>query len=150
MSVLRPLTTLCLAAAVSLALAATALGATAGSEYVPFVPGAAGEQVVGGGKDGSPGSSILSPEVRGSESGSDTDAQDDETSSSAQNNSGAVGTLTDPVALLVIAGVGAATLAMTLRRRRSLEGEPAADLAGRDPGSSPPTPDGEISSDDKD
>jgi len=145
---IRSLITLCLAAAISLVFAAAAHGASAGDEYVPFVPGAAGKQVVGDGQSG-PGSSILSPEVRGSGSDSGSDGQDSEQTSSGQDSSGAAGTLTDPVALLVIVGVGTATLAMTLRRRRSLEGEPAADLAARDSGSSPPTPDGEIAGSDE-
>jgi hypothetical protein len=151
MSIRRSLTTLCLATAVSLALAANALGATAGDEYVPFVPGAAGKEVVRNGEKGSPGSSILSPEVRGSKSDSKSGDGSDSgnengvagAASSGGGDSGAGGTLTDPVALLVIFGIGAATLAMTLRRRQSPEAE-VAGPAGRDPGSHPPPPDGEI------
>lgn len=152
MSIRRSLTTLCLATAVSLALAANALGAVAGDEYVPSVPGAAGKEVVRNGEKGSPGSSILSPEVRGSKSdsksGDGSDSEDENgvagAASSGGGDSGAGGTLTDPVALLVIFGVGAATLAMTLRRRRSPEAETAGGPAGRNPGSHPPPPDGEI------
>ena len=54
-----------LAGAISLALAAPALAAPAGSEYVPKVPKAAGEEILRG-KQG-PGGTILSPEVRGAD-----------------------------------------------------------------------------------
>ena len=54
-----------LAAVILLALAAPAFAAPAGSEYVPKVPKAAGEEILRG-KQG-PGGTILSPEVRGAD-----------------------------------------------------------------------------------
>src|SRR5215207_10611303 len=54
-----------LATVILFALAAPAFAAPAGSEYVPNVPKAAGEEILFG-KQG-PGGTILSPEVRGAD-----------------------------------------------------------------------------------
>jgi len=149
-----------LAAAISLVLAAPTLAAPAGSEYVPKVPKAAGEEILRGTQG--PGGTILSPEVRGAdaaktaasgETSSDTNGGDvngSETgaaataSEAAGTSSGAADTLLDPVVLLLIAGVSAAALSMTLRQRHSISEHPDAADAASDPGSAPATPDGEI------
>lgn len=155
----RNFTGLCLAALISLALAAPALGAPAGDEYIPKVPKAAGEEVLRGNQG--PGGTVLSPEVRGtgrapdslqsSSSGGDALSQGDASSGTADDSSvaanassGAADTLLDPVVLLLIAGVGAAALSMTLRQRQSVPEDPDADGTARDLGSAPSTPDGEI------
>lgn len=140
------LTSLFLAAAVTVALATHAFAAPVADQYLPFVPSAAGEEVVAGDKSG-PGASILAPAVRGSK-GEGADSGDEGSTggeaSSGDSSSGALDTLADPVALLVIVGVGGAAFGMTLRRARPGEGGGNADRAPLDPGSAPPTPDGEI------
>jgi hypothetical protein len=146
-----------LAAVISLALAAPALAAPAGSEYVPKVPKAAGEEILRGEKG--PGGTILSPEVRGAdaaktsasgEASSGTNGSDGNGSANVSQTGaaatapGAADTLLDPVVLLLIAGVAAAALSMTLRQRHSVSADPDAGGAASDPGSAPATPDGEI------
>jgi hypothetical protein len=142
-----------LAAVILLALAAPAFAVPAGSEYVPKVPQAAGEEILRG-KQG-PGGTILSPEVRGAdaaktsasgEDSSGTDGSDANVSETeaAGTAPGAADTLLDPVVLLLIAGVAAAALSMTLRQRHSVSEDPDAGGAASDPGSAPATPDGEI------
>lgn len=153
---------LLLAAAISFALAAPALAAPAGSEYVPKVPKAAGEEILRGQQG--PGGTILSPEVRGADagqsstSGGDEASQGDgvsqggnstatgaaETATGAAGAPGAADTLLDPVVLLLIAGVAAAALSMTLRQRHSVSADPDGDGVASDLGSAPATPDGEI------
>jgi hypothetical protein len=147
-----------LAAAISLAIAAPAIAAPAGSEYVPKVPRAAGEEILRGTQG--PGGTILSPEVRGAdaaktsasgEASSDANGSDASGSDASGSNTGAAGTapgaadtLFDPVVLLLIAGVAAAALSMTLRQRHSVTEDPAAGGAASESGSAPATPDGEI------
>jgi hypothetical protein len=150
-----------LAAVILFALAAPAFAAPAGSEYVPKVPKAAGAEVLRG-KEG-PGGTILLPEVRGnqgapesaqsSSSGDDDPSQGaadtssgaaDTSSGGADTSSGVAETLLDPVVLLLLAGVGAAALSMTLRQGQSVPEDPDAEMAASDRGSAPATPDGEI------
>jgi hypothetical protein len=148
---------LILAAAIPLALAAPALAAPAGSEYVPKVPKAAGEEILRGQQG--PGGTILSPEVRGADADETSASGNDEAAGGADGiGTGAAGTATgaagaapgaadtllDPVVLLLIAGVAAAALSMTLRQRHSVPEEPDAGEAASDPGSAPATPDGQI------
>jgi hypothetical protein len=151
-----------LAVAISLALAAPALAAPAGSEYVPKVPKAAGEEILRGQQR--PGGTILSPEVRGADAAkTSASGEASNTSASGEASSGTNGsdangsgtgaagtapgagdTLLDPVVLLLIAGVAAAALSMTLRQRHSVSEDPDAGGAASDSGSAPATPDGEI------
>jgi two-component system, NarL family, capsular synthesis sensor histidine kinase RcsC len=157
-----------LAAVILLALAAPALAAPAGSEYVPKVPKAAGEEILRGTQG--PGGTVLSPEVRGADAantsasgeassgtngsdanGSDANGSDANVSDANVSETGAAGTapgaadtLLDPVVLLLIAGVAAAALSMTLRQKHSVSADPDAGGAASDPGSAPATPDGEI------
>ncbi len=153
----RRLKGLLLAAAISLALAAPALAAPAGSEYVPKVPKAAGAEILRG-KQG-PGGTILSPEVRGADAAKTSASGGDEASQGADSTAtgaadtatgaagaapGAADTLLDPVVLLLIAGVAAAALSMTLRQRHSVSADPDGDGVASDLGSAPATPDGEI------
>ena len=141
---------LSLAAVISLTLAAPALGVPAGDEYVPKVPKAAGEEVLRG-KQG-PGGTVLSPEVRGADAAKTSASGDSDSSQGAAGDTedgaagaaGAADTLLDPVVLLLIVGVGAAALSMTLRQRHSVSGDPGAESAASDLGSAPSTPDGEI------
>ena len=130
---------------------------------MPKVPKAAGEEILRG-KQG-PGGTILSPEVRGAEaaktsaSGGDEASQGGEGSQGADSTTtgaadtatgtagaapGAADTLLDPVVLLLIAGVAAAALSMTLRQRHSVSADPDGDGVASDLGSAPATPDGEI------
>lgn len=134
---------------ISLTLAASALAAPAGDEYVPKVPKAAGEEILRG-KQG-PGGTVLSPEVRGADAAKTSASSDSDGSEGAAGTEGTGGiapsvadTLLDPVVLLLIMGVGAAALSMTLRQRHSVSGDPAAESAASDLGSAPSTPDGEI------
>ena len=128
--------------AVSLGLAAPALAAPADEEYLPKVPKAAGDEVVAGeGK----GSTILSPKARGAEEGDDDEDGSDETSlaGGSDDDSGPADTLLDPIVLLLIAGVAAVTVGMTLtaagsRTRRQERPHPPR------PTGSPRTPEGEI------
>ena len=161
-----------LATVILFALAAPAFAAPAGSEYVPNVPKAAGEEILFG-KQG-PGGTILSPEVRGAdaaetevrgadaaetsasgEASSGTDGSDANGSANGSDANGsetgaagtapgAADTLLDPVVLLLIAGVAAAALSMTLRQKQPVSGDPDAGGTASDPGSAPATPDGEI------
>lgn len=137
-----------LAAGMALALVGTAAGAPAGDEYLPQVPKAAGKGVVAGEETG-PGATILSPEVRGREGADAAElmrqaASPDGSGESSDDSGGAGDTLLDPVVLLLIAGVAAATVGMTLRRRQALAHEPGPEGAAREAGSAPPTPSGEI------
>jgi hypothetical protein len=141
----RRLTSVCLAAVISLAVTAPALAAPAGSEYVPKVPKAAGEEILRG-KQG-PGGTVLSPEVRGNgrtTNSAQTSSSGDDDVSRGAAAPGAADTLLDPVVLLLVAGVGAAALSMTLRQRRYVSEDPEADRMASDPDSAPATPDGEI------
>ena len=147
-----------LAVAITLAIAAPAIAAPAGSEYVPKVPKAAGEEILRGTQG--PGGTVLSPEVRGAdaakttasgEASSGTDGSDANGSDTNVGETGAAGTapgaadtLLDPVVLLLIAGVAAAALSMTLRQRHSASEEPDPGGAASDSGSAPATPHGEI------
>lgn len=145
-----------LAAATSLALAAPALAAPADEQYLPRVPKAAGDEVAA---DEGEGSTILSPEARGAEgedgeeddSGAAAGSDDDSGSAGGSDDdsgglggfSSAQGTLLDPIVLLLIAGVIATAVGMTLRRRQGSDAEPQDDPPTRR-GPSPRTPEGEI------
>ena len=64
--------------------------------------------------------------------------------SDEDSSSGAFDTLLDPIVLLLIAGVMAVAVGMTLRRRQGDEEGQDGDRSLRDPATVPPTPDGEI------
>jgi hypothetical protein len=148
------------AVTVALAAAAPAMAAPAGDEYLPKVPKAAGKELAAG-QDGA-GGSILEPAVRGAQGTGDQkngdqngDTPDSAALGSAGSSSGGgsgADALLDPVVLLVIAGVLAATIGMTLRRRQSDLGQSAAggDDASRKTSNDRPTPDGGIDGDDDD
>jgi hypothetical protein len=167
------------AAAVLLAITAPALAAPSGDEYLPKVPKAAGKELAAG-QDGA-GGSILEPAVRGAGNGDSGSSGNGDSGSSGKGDSGSSGkgdsadgdppassgvaspasssdddsgasALLDPVVLLVIAGVIAATVGMTLRRRQTALDRPAAsgDDAPRKPTSERPTPDGGIDGDESD
>jgi hypothetical protein len=143
----------CLLGALALLLfpAATALGAPAGDEYLPKVPKGAGEEVTAQGES-EEGSSVLAPAVRGGDGppggpgseGGEGGSPVGQTASSEEDSGGALDTLLDPIVLLLIAGVAAAAVGMTMRRREAIAGEPETAGATREAGSTPPTPDGEI------
>ncbi len=151
------------AIAITLALAAPALAAPAGDEYLPNVPKAAGKQVVAG-QNGA-GGTILEPTARGSGKAGDPALQPARSASSpagdpalqparsasspaadTSTNGAGTGALLDPIVLLVIAGVIAATAGMLLRQRRVAEeasGPGAADTSTAET-SDRPTPAGGI------
>jgi hypothetical protein len=150
----RTLTTLWLAAAISLLLAAPSLAAPAGDEYLPKVPEATGDQAT----SSSTGGTTTDSEAPGvtSSGGKDSKAKDDDdeigstsgplaTSSDDDDSSGGLfDTLFDPVVLLLIAGVIVTAVGMTLRRRNEGDDRTKVKRARRDPATAPPTPDGEI------
>lgn len=154
--------TLCLAAALALALAVPALGAPAGDEYLPAVPKADGKKSTGKAKTKDSGSAVAVPASTDdgsppSDSGGKGASKDtgkvaktgaapvvplDQTSS--DDSGGALDTLLDPVVLLLIAGVAVTAIGMTMRRRQAVAGDGDVEGATRETGSTPPTPDGEI------
>ena len=102
------------------ALAAPALAAPADEEYLPKVPKAAGDEVVAGEGEGS---TILSPKARGAEDGRRRGRgrgakQSVPWPEARTTTSGPADTLLDPIVLLLIAGVIAAAVGMTLKRRQ--------------------------------
>lgn len=135
------------ATAVFVALAAPALAAPAGDEYLPQVPKAAGKELATG-QNG--GGTILEPAVRGAGqngggSGDPADGAGALRPASAGDSGSGSSALFDPIVLLVIAGVVAATAGMMLRRRQA-DG-PAPEGPGgtpRETSSERPTPDGRI------
>src|SRR3954447_3016447 len=150
------------AAAVCLGLAAPALAAPAGDEYLPKVPKAAGKGVVAN-PDQGPGASVVAPTVRGSASseggGKSSDgggnakkgtnqAGPSQNASAPADSSGDGGSaILSPIVLLMIAGVIAAAAGMTLRRRQGRKGDPEDGETQQEPEqvrNARPTPDGEI------
>jgi hypothetical protein len=152
-------------AAISLALAPTALAGPAGDEYLPKVPQAAGSASAGSGSgSGSAfsgtGTTTL-PQGSGSKDANakGTDKNNGKKSEGKKSQLAPVGAsgsggggdssgsiLLNPIVLLMIAAVIAAAVGMTLWRRNAVdEDEPG---SRRDPGSpgagTPRTPDGEI------
>jgi hypothetical protein len=146
-------------AAISLALASTALAGPAGDEYLPKVPQAGGS--VSAHSAGSGSGQTTLPEattVKGSNDANSTskDKKKDDKANVAvpaggsgsggggDDSSGSI--LLNPIVLLMIAAVIAAAVGMTLRRRQLSDGEDPDSK--RDPGASgagsPRTPDGEI------
>ena len=138
------------------------MGAPAGSEYLPAAPSATGGQN-GEGGDGSESSAGSTgaggcrcrrrgDQPKGGDRGegeqaagsSDTISVAPASASDEDSSSGAFDTLLDPIVLLLIAGVAAVTVGMTLRRRAG--GEHEGPRAPRDPGRAPRTPEGEIAS----
>ena len=154
------------AAAISLALllAAPAMGAPAGSEYLPAEPSATGGQGGGGGggdgsgsgstptSSGSSDAGVGPAESKGGGGGegeqatgsSDTISVAPAAVSDEDSSSGAFDTLLNPIVLLLAAGVVAVAVGMTLRRRQGEEEGEDGDRSLRDPATVPPTPDGEI------
>jgi len=155
MTISKVLTGTCLAGAVSLALATSALAAPAGDEYLPSIPKAGGNQS-GGSQSGSSASSVPVPSSSGtggpsSSTGANGNGNPAAKSSPAQpsssNDSSDGGSpLLDPVVILLVAGVIVTAVGMTLVRRHSdgsdsdWEDEPETD----DAPNARPTPDGEI------
>lgn len=144
---------LAIAIAICLGVSAPALGAPAGDEYLPAVPKAAGKELATG---QNAGGTVLVPAARGAQEnggdrrnaarksrGAGDSAQSIDPASSSSDSSG-TGALLDPIILLVIAGVVAATAGIMLRRRGHDTESPAAagDASAR--ASARPTPVGKI------
>src|SRR4029077_4697528 len=135
------------ATAAFVALATPPRAAPPGDEYLPNVPKAAGKELATG-QNG--GGTILEPAVRGAGQnggGSGDPAQDAGSlrPAAAGDSGSGSSALLDPIVLLVIAGVVAATAGMMLRRRQA-DG-PAPEGPGgapRETSSERPTPDGRI------
>lgn len=155
MRISRTFKALCLATVISLAATAPALGASAGDEYVPKVPSAAGDEAAAsdsGGSGtagvapvtGSTGGKFSKGKKQGKDSGPQAGATPTEAGSSGDDSSGVLDTLLDPIVLLLIAGVIVTALGMTLRRKQGGDEDAKAARAPRDPATTPPTPDGEI------
>jgi hypothetical protein len=164
---------ICLAAVISVALAAPAFAAPAGDEYLPKVPKASGNsaaQSSGAGVSSSGTGSAASqpPSSGGPAAGGSANADAKQGKKGADAGLAPIGgepasspsedssdsTLLSPVAILLIAGVIIAAVGMTLRRRNAdsqdddddQDGDgPGAAGSGRpEPGKTAPTPDGEI------
>jgi hypothetical protein len=156
------------ATVVALALAAPAVGAPAGNEYVPQVPSATGDKPVdqgfgGGGTTASTsggwgGAASIFKDSAGKDStGKDVGSGkqgdsggdglagpvDTSNASSSDDSSGVLDTLLNPLVLLLIGGVLAIAVGMTLARRQggNPSERPRPPRLRRAP---PPTPDGEI------
>lgn len=166
MTVHRKIAGLCAAATLSLALAPSALAASAGDEYLPKVPQSGSHTPSGGASSASAGTATTTLPTGGtsspsasdgkkasSDGGSKKDKSDEQITpigssgsggSDGGDSSGSI--LFNPIVLLMIAAVIAVAIGMTLRRRSVDEGdsEPpgAPGPARREAG--PRTPDGEI------
>jgi hypothetical protein len=140
----------------ALAIAAPARGAPAGSEYIPQVPSATGDNPVSEGFAGGTGG-VTQPSASGekskeSKAGKDKDEGEqnaavplvgDSASGDGDDSSGILDTLLDPVGLLRIAGVLAIAAGMTTALRQG-GGSPQLPRPRRLLAAAPPTPDGEI------
>jgi hypothetical protein len=166
MTVHRKIAGLCAAATLSLALAPSALAASAGDEYLPKVPQSGSHSPSAAASSASPGTATTTlptgetsspPPSDGKKASSDSGGKKDKSdqqitpiSSSGSGGSGGGDSsgsiLFNPIVLLMIAAVIAVAIGMTLRRRSVDEGDsespgppgPARREAG------PRTPDGEI------
>jgi hypothetical protein len=136
-----------LTAAVSLALAAQALGAPSDSQYLPQVPSATGDKPVSE-DPGSFGSSTVADDQANGDGGKDGDSEADllaggNSSDDGDSSGGVLDTLLDPIVLLLIAGVLTIAVGMMLARKQGGEG-PDPSKAPRKRPDAPATPDGEI------
>jgi hypothetical protein len=132
-------------------------GAPAGDEYIPRIPKASGGEVVAGEGNG-PGSTILQPALRGTHKdrnedpgpspGSGPGSGPPSGTASGERSSAVLGTLGDPLVLLILMGVIGLAIAMTLRGRRTATLGPPPnsddDEESLRRSGSPSTPDGEI------
>jgi hypothetical protein len=165
MDLRTPAKTICLAAAIAITLAAPALGAPAGDEYLPKVPkasGSAGTRDQGSGAsatsdDGSTDTQTQAAAPAGGGGSGGGDGKQPNTNANpvpapissapaSSSDDSSDSTLLNPVVILLVAGVIIAAVGMTLRRRNA-DGEGGQEEApsGRaEPGKAPPTPDGEI------
>jgi hypothetical protein len=138
-----------------------------GDEYLPKVPKAAGKEVVANPEQGA-GASVLEPTIRGASSSSASEGSSGSSGEAAkQENQPAAekrkrqptqapivpasaddessgSTLFNPIILLVIAGVVAAAVGMTLRRRHGEEPADRGQAVAAEAKGPHPTPDGEI------
>ncbi len=156
---------LCVALAATLVLAASAVAAPAGDEYLPKVPAATGHaSSAGGGSDLSGSSSGTETGTTessfGSGTGTDSSQAKDKkdgkkekvepaVSTGGGGSSDGGGSSGALIVLLIVAGVIVAAVGMILRRRAGLtdeeSGEKASGKRDRDkPSGARPTPDGEI------
>lgn len=167
----RKIAGLCTAAALSLALAPSALAAPAGDEYLPKVPqsgaqssGGSSGSLSGTGTGTGTGTTTLptggdkSKPASGEEKSSDQTEKDKKkseitpvVSSDSGDGGGSSGSiLFSPIVLLMVAAVIAAAVGMTLLRRKGDDddperpGAPGPEKSGARRESGPRTPDGEI------
>jgi hypothetical protein len=168
MTVRRKIAGLCAAATLSLAVAAPALAAPAGDEYLPKVPQSGAHSSGSGGSSASAGTATTTLPTGGTSSPTTSDAKNSGSDGSDKNrkdnteqitpigSSGSGGSgggdssgsiIFNPIVLLMIAAVIAVAVGMTLRRRSVDEGDPESP-GGPGPSArreaSPTTPDGEI------
>jgi hypothetical protein len=158
---------------VTLLPTSSALGAPSGEEYLPTVPKAAGKEVVANPEQGA-GASVLEPTIGGASSSSASEGSGVSSGSSGSSgeatkqqkqppgekrkrqpteapivpasaeDDSSGSTLFNPIILLVIAGVGAAAVGMTLRRRQVEEPAGRGEAVADETKGPRPTPDGEI------
>ncbi len=166
MDVSNPVRAICLAAAISIALAAPAFGAPAGDEYLPKVPKASGGSQAGSQSQGpnasasGSGTAAAQPQApaesggngspnstgRGQKKSAGAPPATGSTSPASSSDNSSDSTLLSPIVLMLIAGVIIAAVGMTLRRRKT-DGPELSDESGSDrpePANVPRTPDGEI------
>lgn len=162
-------TATCLAVTFCVALAAPALGAPAGDEYLPKVPKASGnssghDDAPSGGSTDASSSQVETTETQPEAAaptggGGDSGKGDGKPAKSANpapapvesapvssSDDSSDSTLSSPVVILLIAGVLIAAVGMTLRRRNAGDEvrEQDGDASRSERGKTPPTPDGEI------
>jgi hypothetical protein len=155
MTLRNPARAICLASAISVALAAPAFAAPAGDEYLPKVPKATGSSAAlgpggtsaSGTRSSAPGPQSSAPSAEGAAKNSANGGLPPVSSAPASSSDDSSdNTLLSPVVILLIAGVVIAAVGMTLRRRNAdgpkRQEESAAGWP--EPGKTPPTPDGEI------
>lgn len=153
-----------MAAAVSLALTAPALGSAAGDQYLPQVPSTSGNGTGGGsgssgaadgGGRGGEGSvpsrgagNANTPRGAGEEAAGPTLGGSAASAERDGDSGGLLDTLLDPLVRALIAGVLAIVL-VTILARRCGDRLSRSPRAPRERGPSPPTPDDEIVAGDK-
>lgn len=152
MTLKRTFKGLALATALSLFLAAPAIGVPAGDEYLPQVPSATGDKPVSENPDASAGEGDSNGNGNGkgdrtTPRGDDEENQDAGALASSgggdDDSGGVLDTLLDPIVLLLIGGVLTIAIGLMLARKQNGD-SPDPSKARRASSDAPLPPDGEI------